>query len=176
MKFNFKQLRASLAGKKLAKPTLAIVAIALPASVGLGYAAATVPGGSLASNASESSASGSVQPESSYQAANLEQQSDAGASGNSASASVNSSITSSHSVTSQTTISSSGNGGSASVTVNGQPINLPANGSVSKTIQNPDGGQTNVDVNVSGNGETSASSSGTSSINLNVSSNSTSGD
>lgn len=65
-----------------------------------------------------------------------------------------------------TSVSTNINNGNASVTVNGQTVNLPKNGSLNKTITSSNGSKTNVSITVQNNGSSSTSST-SSSVNVN---------
>lgn len=147
--------------------------LAVPAGAAFGLAAAKAPEPShQASNMSESgSVSDNSKVDGSASGANDQTKADVGNVGNSSSTSISSRSSSSaganSTITSKTSVNSSGS--HAEVTVNGQKVDLPENGSVHKTITNG-GTKTDVDINVSGN----SSNSSNSSVNLNVSSNSSS--
>lgn len=144
---------------KLMKSALVAVAIAIPA--GSAFAAATMTGPAAAGGDELSTPSGLMKQNL------IEQNSGSNTPGNQPKVSNNGD--SSQSVTSQTTIAATSNNGQTDVSVNGEPVPVPANGEVHKTITS-NNGKTQVDISSSSSSD--AANSSNTSINLNVSSSS----
>lgn len=161
---------SSLRRKKwLARSALAAVIVAVPAGSALALSGAS---GDTSSNSQPKiqqlelhTANSSLQA-SDKSSSNNNDNNNANADSN-IDASLKSNVSSS-SVEQHTTVSSSSNGptSSAQVTVNGQNVPVPKNGSLSKTITNNSGGTSHVEVHSSNQG--TASNSSTTNFSVNV--------